>query len=153
MILTLAALPALLILVAAMLRKGRALTRAAMLLCWLQMAVVARACVPLLTGQQAPLAFLDGFVIDRMAAFFVMLTTLVVAAAFTQADGFMERERHLSGHMVLHFYVFGAAFLVSMYGTLTADNLGYLWICMEASTLLSAPLVYFHRSPQALEAT
>src|SRR5213078_3454734 len=34
-----------------------------------------------------------------------------------------------------------------------ADNLGFLWISIEATTLLSAPLVYYHRSRTALEAT
>jgi hydrogenase-4 component F len=33
------------------------------------------------------------------------------------------------------------------------DNLGYLWISIEATTLTSAPLVYFERNKYALEAT
>jgi hydrogenase-4 component F len=44
-------------------------------------------------------------------------------------------------------------FLLAMYVVVSADNLGYLWIGMEATTLLSAPLVYFHRSRTSLEAT
>jgi hydrogenase-4 component F len=40
-----------------------------------------------------------------------------------------------------------------MYAVVTADNLGFLWIAVEATTLLSAPLVYYHRSRTALEAT
>jgi hydrogenase-4 component F len=39
-----------------------------------------------------------------------------------------------------------------MYAVLLAQDLGYLWIAMEATTLMSAPLVYFHRSRHALEA-
>jgi hydrogenase-4 component F len=46
-----------------------------------------------------------------------------------------------------------AFFLLSMYGVLLAQNLGYLWIAMEATTLMSAPLVYYHRSRHSLEAT
>ena len=40
-----------------------------------------------------------------------------------------------------------------MYGVLLAQNLGYLWIAMEMTTLMSAPLVFFHRSRLSLEAT
>jgi len=35
----------------------------------------------------------------------------------------------------------------------TADNLGFMWIGMEATTLFSAPLVYYHRTSTSLEAT
>ena len=51
------------------------------------------------------------------------------------------------------FYTLTALFLLSMIAVLTAQNLGYLWIAMEATTLMSAPLVYYHRSQYSLEAT
>jgi hydrogenase-4 component F len=51
------------------------------------------------------------------------------------------------------FYTLSGLFLLAMYGVLLARNLGYLWIAMEATTLMSAPLVYYHRTRDSLEAT
>src|SRR5204862_3700864 len=34
-----------------------------------------------------------------------------------------------------------------------SENLGLLWIAVEATTLASAPLIYFHRHHRSLEAT
>ena len=36
---------------------------------------------------------------------------------------------------------------------LLSENLGLLWIAIEATTLSSAPLIYFHRHHRSLEAT
>ncbi|MFA5250881.1 MAG: proton-conducting transporter membrane subunit, partial [Parachlamydiales bacterium] len=44
-------------------------------------------------------------------------------------------------------------FLAAMTLVLTAQHFGLLWIAMEATTLASAPLIYFHRSRRSLEAT
>jgi hydrogenase-4 component F len=50
-------------------------------------------------------------------------------------------------------------FLACMLGLLTAlnlvcvsQNLGLLWVALEASTLAATPLIYFHRGARALEA-
>ncbi|HEY3281277.1 MAG TPA: proton-conducting transporter membrane subunit, partial [Armatimonadota bacterium] len=51
------------------------------------------------------------------------------------------------------FYTLTGAFIIAMYAVLVARSLGYMWIAMEATTLMSAPLVYFHRSRDSLEAT
>src|SRR4029450_9730749 len=34
----------------------------------------------------------------------------------------------------------------------SAHNLGLLWVALEATTLASAPLIYFNQTPRALEA-
>ncbi|MCL5104987.1 MAG: NADH dehydrogenase FAD-containing subunit, partial [Armatimonadetes bacterium] len=51
------------------------------------------------------------------------------------------------------FYTWSGLFVLAMYGVLLAKNLGFMWIAMEATTLMSAPLVFFHRSRLSLEAT
>ena len=48
---------------------------------------------------------------------------------------------------------FAGLFLTAMTSVYAADNLGYLWISVEATTLMSAPLVYFTRTKYALEAS
>lgn len=44
-------------------------------------------------------------------------------------------------------------FLASMSMATLADHLIVLWIAIEATTLVSAPLIFFHRSHSAIEAT
>src|SRR5207237_3633511 len=44
-------------------------------------------------------------------------------------------------------------FLSTMTLVVLSDNLGLLWIAVEATTLSSAPLIYFHRHHRSLEAT
>src|SRR5436853_1333056 len=43
-------------------------------------------------------------------------------------------------------------FLATMTLVVLSDNLGLLWIAVEATTLSSAPLIYFHRHHRSLEA-
>ena len=146
-----------LILVSALLsRRTSTLLRLSAVLMWVQMAVVLAVCVPRLgTHQTAPVV--HGFRLDNTAALFAMLTTLIVAAALTHAVGFFLREtasEHAPSNRDLRmFYLFAALFYLSMVAVVAADNLGYLWISVEATTLLSAPLVYHHRSRTSLEAT
>jgi hydrogenase-4 component F len=44
-------------------------------------------------------------------------------------------------------------FLAMMTLVTLARHLGLMWVGVEATTLASAPLIYFHRDPRALEAT
>jgi len=44
-------------------------------------------------------------------------------------------------------------FLSTMTLVILSENLGLLWIAVEATTLSSAPLIYFHRHHRSLEAT
>lgn len=45
------------------------------------------------------------------------------------------------------------AFLTTMTLVTVSQHLGLLWVGMEATTLASAPLIYFHRHHRSLEAT
>ena len=87
----------------------------------------------------------------------MLLTACVVACATTHAHQFFQKElqgklRPLPTHIRL-FYACSALFGAAMTTVLLCDNLGYLWISVEATTLLSAPLVYFNRTRHSLEAT
>ncbi|HOW26887.1 MAG TPA: proton-conducting transporter membrane subunit [Elusimicrobiota bacterium] len=44
-------------------------------------------------------------------------------------------------------------FLAAMTAVTLCQHFGLLWVAVEATTLASAPLIYFHRSPRSLEAT
>jgi hydrogenase-4 component F len=149
--------PILILIAAVTARQMRTLTRAGALLMWAQMGIALAGCGPSLRAGGLAAIGSHGLRLDGTAALFLMLTTLVVTAALTHAVGFFEREME-SAHPpstrdLRAFYLFATLFLLSMYVVVTADNLGFLWIAIEATTLLSAPLVYYHRSRTALEAT
>src|SRR5207248_2008976 len=44
-------------------------------------------------------------------------------------------------------------FLAAMTLVTVSQGFGLLWVAVEATTLASAPLIYFHRHPHSLEAT
>ena len=44
-------------------------------------------------------------------------------------------------------------FLAAMTLVVVSQHWGLMWVAVEATTLASAPLIYFHRSPKSLEAT
>ncbi len=50
------------------------------------------------------------------------------------------------------FYSFMAAFLGSMSLVILSQNLALTWVAIEATTLVSAPLICFHRTKASLEA-
>lgn len=103
------------------------------------------------------LHFITGISIDRVAAVFIILTAIVTACALSHAHLFFKREaiidKQLSQRHVCNFYILSLLFYISMLSVFVCDNLGYLWISIEATTLTSATLVYFNRNKHALEAT
>lgn len=130
----------------------RSLPRIAAGLMIAQIPVVLWACAPALRGSNP-----SGLMADAIGAAFVILTTVVAAAAMFQAAFLLPAERR-EGHdmpdnLFCRFYTWSGLFVLAMYGVLLARNLGYMWIAMEMTTLMSAPLVFFHRSRLSLEAT
>jgi hydrogenase-4 component F len=152
----LAVIPALLALAGLAPRSARRLPAAAAALMLLQVAVALWVCVPALREPSAHIVT-AAFGLDALGAAFLVLTTVVAAAATFQA-AFLFAAEQGSPHAVTDrrlalYYTLSMLFLLAMYGVLLAHNLGYLWIAMELTTLMSAPLVYYHRSRHSLEAT
>ncbi len=132
------------------------LARLTALLMWIQCIVVFFGFGHSILHHSPHVKLYAGFRIDGTTSVFMVLTTIVMAAALTHAVGFFAREA-LSEHpptvrSIRQFYGFSALLLLSMYMVIAADNIGLLWVSVEATTLLSAPLVYFHRSRTSLEA-
>jgi hydrogenase-4 component F len=95
--------------------------------------------------------------------FLSVLSALFLVAAF-YAVGYLERESPGERVDFLEGFRFTNApeavftgcllfFLATMTLVLVSENLGLLWIAIEATTLSSAPLIYFHRHHRSLEAT
>jgi hydrogenase-4 component F len=86
------------------------------------------------------------------------LTAFVTACAMSHAKVFFEVEDARPGapHQFDHeriFYACAALFLLAMNFVFISDNLGFLWISIEATTLSSAALIYYGRTKHTLEAT
>lgn len=124
---------------------------------WIQVLITAAIAFPVFAPGAPSVSIVDGFLLNRLAAAFLFLTSVVCACSLGQAQLFFQREA--AGNTappqvhVRHFYCFSALFLLSMQFVFLCNNLGYLWISIEATTLLSAGLVYFARTKHAIEAT
>lgn len=127
-------------------------------LTWLQLACATVLFWPALSGKSAIVQLGGEFSADRVGSLFLLLTVVVVAGSFTHAAIFFEKEQfdqagnYNANHERL-FYAFASLFLLAMIFVFICDNLGFLWISIEATTLCSAALVYFARTKHALEAT
>lgn len=125
-------------------------------LCWLQIGIVSFVCLPVLMGDVAYIQSCSEFGVERIGALFLLLTSFVVACSLTHANSFFLREEASDAHnrnQEKTFYCCSSIFLVAMTSVFLCDNLGLLWIGIEATTLSSAALVYFSRTKHSLEAT
>ncbi len=113
--------------------------------------------LPFLGQSEGTLSLFPGLICDKLSAAFLLLTAFVVSISLSQAGVFFQTEilssqppkkTHIQG-----FFAFSLLFLLSMMAVFVCDNLGALWISVEATSLLSAGLVYFSRSKHAIEAT
>ncbi len=127
------------------------------LLIWLEFIVQVLTLYPLLVNKITPIPVFDGFMVDKIAILFILLTTLIMAACFSHSYWFFSHEFKKNNSISLSqlriFNVISIMFYLSMIFVYCLDNLGYLWIDIELTTILSAGLVYFNRTKHALEAT
>lgn len=111
-----------------------------------------------------PAPFRDLLALDSAGTLILTLTSLLFLAASLYAVGYFEREGehpHIEYRRRLQFTnapeaVFTAClllFLAAASLVAMARHLGVLWVAIEATTLASAPLIYFHRHKRSLEAT
>jgi hydrogenase-4 component F len=95
--------------------------------------------------------------------FLTVLSGLFFVAA-VYAVGYLRRESPGQREDFLEGFQFTNApeaiftgcllfFLSTMTLVILSENMGLLWIAVEATTLSSAPLIYFHRHHRSLEAT
>jgi len=111
-----------------------------------------------------PEAFQDMLALDEAGQLILTLTSILFLAASVYAVGYFEREgehphieyrRHLQFHNAPEA-VFTACMLLFLASTsmvAMSQHLGFLWVGIEATTLASAPMIYFHRHKRSLEAT
>ena len=88
----------------------------------------------------------------------LFLMAAVYAVGYLRRESPGPREDFLEGFRFTNApeAVFTACllfFLSTMTLVILSENMGLLWIAVEATTLASAPLIYFHRHHRSLEAT
>jgi hydrogenase-4 component F len=102
--------------------------------------------------------------LDATGLLFLSLTSALFLAAALYGTAYLAREpagerRDFEGAGLFAnapeaaFTSCLLLFLSSMTLVTAAHHLGLLWVAIEATTLASAPLIYFHRHARSLEAT
>lgn len=104
-----------------------------------------------LKGHRAFTPFIE---LDPLGLVFLSITSLLFLLVSLYSLGYFQHERKsYSEEGVSHLYVpCMLFFLAAMTLTTVTPHLGLLWVAIEATTLASAPLIYYHHHPRALEA-
>jgi hydrogenase-4 component F len=93
--------------------------------------------------------------IDALGAYVLALTVVVAALALWASPRYVRHE--LAAGVLRpsdegHYYALVLWFVATLIAVPLADNLGLLWVAIEATTVVSALLVGINRSPDAIEA-
>ncbi|PIQ85159.1 MAG: hydrogenase [Candidatus Omnitrophica bacterium CG11_big_fil_rev_8_21_14_0_20_45_26] len=98
-----------------------------------------------------PPAVINGFLaLDSFSIIILSVISILFFAVSLYAAGYVQNEKGRSNRIFTACLLF---LLFSMTLVTMSQHLGLFWIAMEATTLMCAPLIYFHHRPQALEAT
>ena len=106
----------------------------------------------------------DWLRLDALGEVFLAITSALVLAAAFYAVGCLKREGIGPRRDFEEGQLFADApervfvgcllfFLSAMSLVIVSQHMGLLWVAIEATTLASAPLIYFHRHHRSLEAT
>lgn len=102
--------------------------------------------------------------LDALGLVFLSTTSALFLATSVYAVGYLQREFPGERRDFEEGVLFTNApeavftgcllfFLSTMTLVILSEHLGLLWVAIEATTLASAPLIYFHRHHRSLEAT
>jgi hydrogenase-4 component F len=100
-------------------------------------------------------AFGEQFFIDPFNVFLVTLTAFVAFTTSLFSRPYMRIEQHhgkLNTPMLHLYYSMYQLFTFTMLVALTTNNMGIIWVAMEAATLSTVLLVSLYRTPASLEA-
>ena len=126
---------------------------------------VAHAVLTAACWKWAPAATLGGWLaLDPAGLLFLSITSGLFLAAAIYAVGYLRLESNRHIRDVEEGLLFDNApeavfigclllFLSAMTLVTVSQHFGLLWVAIEATTLASAPLIYFHRHHRSLEAT
>ena len=90
--------------------------------------------------------------LDPLAWLFLAVLSLLFMATALYSSDYLSRSQMEEGEKRL-YTPFLFLTLFAMTGVTLANHLGLLWVFIEATTLLSAPLIMAHRTRHSLEAS
>lgn len=97
----------------------------------------------------------DLLYLDALSALMLIVVVVVSAGGAIYSVGYMAREAAhgaaLAGQLGW-YYLYFHLFVATMLGVCLGNNLGVVWVFVEATTIVSALLVGFSQSEAALEA-
>ncbi|HNY78180.1 MAG: proton-conducting transporter membrane subunit [Sedimentisphaerales bacterium] len=126
---------------------------------------VGHTAVTLAAWNTTPQPLLSGWLmLDAAGLLFLTITSIlflacsVYAFAYLAIQGAGKQQDYEEGMLFTNapdavFCACLEAFLATMTLVTVSRHFGLLWVAMEATTLASAPLIYFHRHHRSLEAT
>lgn len=101
-------------------------------------------------------AFISGWLyVDALSALLLLVVALLSMSATLFSASYMERELaegRIKLNALQRYYVLLQLFIFTMIGVLVVENLGLMWVGVEATTLASTLLVAFYFNRSALEA-
>ena len=100
-------------------------------------------------------AWNEEFFVDAFNVFLVALTAFVGFTTSLFSRPYMRIEQHhgkLSANMLRLYFSMFQLFSFTMLLALLTNNMGILWVAMEAATLTTVLLVSLYRTPASLEA-
>jgi len=88
--------------------------------------------------------------IDALSRLVLAVTSLLYFGCSIYAVGYLDLRRDRGNRTMVPCLL---AFLSAMTLAVTARHLGLLWMAVEATTIASAPLIYYNRNRLSIEAT
>ncbi|MCU0821335.1 MAG: hydrogenase [Spirochaetes bacterium] len=99
-----------------------------------------------------PASFTEYFKVDQLNIIFLMVLSVLLTGVSINNIYFLKNDNETNIRQT--YYTIGLLlFAASMMGVVLSTHLALLWVFVEATTLTSAYLIYYHRSESALEAT
>ncbi len=93
--------------------------------------------------------------VDALTVFHVLLVNLVFLAAAVYAPGYFQavvRSGAMNLNACRRYAMLWQAFQLVLLAVLLANNIGLMWVALEATTLVSAFLILSRRDPLSIEA-
>ena len=105
-------------------------------------------------NKPSPAIFNGWFAIDKVGLLFLTIVSILFLTASIYSLGYLVRSTEpRAGKSDSAFVACLLLFLATMTMVTVCQQFELLWVAIEATTLASAPLIYFHRNQHSLEAT
>ena len=102
-----------------------------------------------------PLFFLHhSLLCDKLSAFFIGLNSFITLTTSFYSISYLNNEPPAMFHNVIYrfYHTFFHLFTFSMFLVILSNNIAFMWVAMELSTLTSVILVALYQTHEALEA-